>query len=108
VRSISRVPTSALHRLSEEVGATWSPQQALALGSQLLGWMRTAAERRAGEHLRFSYDGVARVAAAEAVEGGDLPGRLEVALRELRLGPGPRPAPEPEPERDPGAAAEPP
>jgi hypothetical protein len=91
VQRLDVVRTAELPRISAAHGAPWSPARVLHCGAAALSWMRQAAERSPGQHLRFEYEGgprgprggaTAGLVRCAVVPGGQLPNRILGCLRE--------------------------
>ncbi|KAG7671236.1 hypothetical protein Ndes2526B_g02291 [Nannochloris sp. 'desiccata'] len=82
VNKIYTVTTADLPRISRKQGCTWSPQQALAFGADVLSWMVEFCQREGcvNKHVRFNYDPASRRISASILKDGDLPGRVTAAV----------------------------
>jgi RAT1-interacting protein len=82
VHEIHAIKTADLPRISWKNGCTWSPQQALAFGADVLAWMAEICKSGncVEKHVRFVYDPNTRKIYASIIEDGDLPGRITAAI----------------------------
>ena len=81
VGAIHHVQIRDLPKLSWQHGERWNPQQILAFGAEVLAWIQSVAMQHPEQQVRVSFDPETGMIGARVVPGGDLPGRLRMALK---------------------------
>ena len=86
IHEIHTIATADLPRISRNKGCTWSPQQALAFGADVLAFMTEVckSEDFINKHVRFEYIPSKKQISVSILEGelADLPGRVTATLLE--------------------------